>query len=282
MKTGKKLLIVLFGTLVMAISMVFFYAPSNIAAGGVSGIAVIINYIFPFLDLGIIILIMNIILFVVGFIVLGKEFGLLTLYGSVTYSLWITILDNIFRLEKPIVDDLLVNVLFGSILTGIGMAFIYNQNASSGGTDILAKMINHYTHIDLGKSGLIVDAFIVVGAMAFISIEIGLYSFIGILLSSYFIDYLIAGFNVKIEMTIISSKIPEINRYIIEYLDRSSTIYKSIGGYSKDNRNTLKTIVDKREYFMIKNYINEVDANAFVYITNVSEVIGEGFTREKK
>lgn len=281
MKIFKRLLIITFGAIIMAMAMVFFNAPNTIASGGVSGIAIIVNYLVPNLQIGLIVFILNVILFIIGYLILGREFGLLTLFGSISYSFWIIVLEKLFPISEPIVDDMILNVIFGAILTGVGMAFIYNQNASSGGTDILAKIVNHYTGINLGRSGLIIDVFIILGSFIFLDIQVALYSFFGTILVSIFIDNLITGFNTKIEMTISSNKIADINKFIIEKLDRSSTIYIAMGGYSKSHKNIIKTIVDKKEYFIIKEYISEIDKDAFVYVSHVNEVIGEGFTREK-
>lgn len=281
MKIAKKLLIITLGTLIMSLAVVCFYIPNNVAAGGVSGISIVLHNIFPFLNIGLTTLVLNIFLFIIGFLVLGKEFGFLTLYGSIAYSTWIIILGKFIVINEPLINELIVSIICGGLLTGTGMAFIYYQNASSGGTDILAKILHKYTKIDIGKSGFIIDGLVVLGVFIFIGPGKGVYSIMATLITAFLIDELIKGFEVRIKMTVITSETEKVNKYITEHLNRGSTIYKILGGYSNQEKEQIVTILHRSEYLKMKEYIESIDKRAFVYISTVNEVIGEGFSERK-
>lgn len=274
----KRFFMINIGLLTASIGLYFFLIPSNLAAGGASGLAIVLSRLIPNLSMGVILTIINLLLFILAFAVLGRDFGGYTLYVSLSLSLVIILLEIIFPMTQPIVDDLFINLIFGVFISGAGMGIIFNQNASTGGTDIVAKIINKYTNIDVGKSLLISDFSISLLAGLVFGLRLGMYALLGTIINSLIIDKIIAGFNVKINMVIISNELENINRYILDEITRGTTIYHAIGGYSNTDKQVINTIVSRREYIKIRNFVRLVDKKAFVSISYVSEVEGEGFT----
>ena len=274
----KSFLIINFGLLITALGMYFFLIPADLAAGGVTGLAIIINKLLPALPVGLIMLIFNSVLFVVAFLVIGKEFGGLTVYNSLLLSVLIYILEVAAPMDGPLVEDLLVNLIYGILISGAGVAIIFNQNASTGGTDIIAKIISKFTHLDIGKSLFIADSVIVLLAITVLGIEVGLYSLLGIILNSTIIDKVIAGFNTKYQIAIISEKDEIINDFITQEMGRGVTILSAVGGYSKTEKNVIHIVLPRSEYGILKKKVMEIDPRAFIWINLVNEVHGEGYT----
>ena len=275
---SKSFLIINFGLLITALGMYFFLIPADLAAGGVTGLAIVINNLLPNLPVGLIMLIFNSILFVVAFLAIGKEFGGLTVYNSLLLSGLIYILEIFAPMDRPLVEDLLVNLIYGILISGAGMAIIFNQNASTGGTDIIAKIISKLTHLDIGKSLLIADSVIALSAITVLGIEVGLYSLLGIVLNSTIIDKAIAGFNTKYQIAIISEKDEIINDFITQEMGRGVTILSAVGGYSKTEKNVIHIVLPRSEYGILRKKVMEIDPRAFIWINLVNEVHGEGYT----
>lgn len=261
----------------MTVGLYYFLIPSNLAVGGVTGLAMVLNNIIPTIPIGAIMLILNLILFILAFILIGKEFGGYTIYCSFLLSGLIYIFEIATPLNKPLIDDLLINLIYGIIISGIGMAIVFYQNASTGGTDIVAKIINKYMHIDIGKALFLADFLIVIFAGFSFGLKLGLYAFLGIVINSLVIDNFIAGFNKKMNIMINSNRSEDINKFILEELDRGTTLYNAVGGFSKKDKIIVNTIVDRKEYITIRNYVKSIDPNAFISVGFVNEVLGEGF-----
>ncbi len=277
----KKFILVNLGLFIMTIGIYFFLMPDNLATGGVTGLAMIIKAVIPTFPTGIFMIAINCILFVLAFIFIGKEFGGYTIYASFALSGMITAFEFFFPNMKPLTDDLLINLLYGILISGVGYALIFSENASTGGTDIVAKIINKFTHIDMGKSLFLADFIITALAGLTFGPKLGLYALLGILMNSVIIDKAIAGFNTRVNMTIISTKTEEINQFILKQLSRGTTIYSAEGGFSKDSKAVLNTIVSRKEYLKIKHFVKDLDPTAFISIGFVTEVLGEGFTYKK-
>lgn len=274
----KRFMLINLGLVIMTIGLYFFLMPSNLAVGGATGLAMILNYLIPVIPMGVILAILNIILFVTAFIVLGSDFGGYTVYASLALSLMIAIFEFAVPMAEPFTDDLFINLIFGIVISGVGMGIVFNQNSSTGGTDIIAKIINKYTHMDIGKSLLASDFFITLFAGVVFGARLGMYALLGIAINSVIIDKMIAGFNVKVNMIIISTEVDSINDFIITELDRGTTIYHAEGGYSGEDKRVINTIVSRSEYIKIRDYVKKVDHKAFISVSHVTEVEGEGFT----
>lgn len=271
----KDFTLITMGVLLVGISVVYFFQPNNIAAGGVSGLAIIINYYIPSISVGPLILIMNFILYIVAFIVIGSNFGGKSIYASLALSVIIWALEKYLPLN--ITNDLMLATIFGTLIAASGMAVVFNANASTGGTDILAKILNRYFHVNIGRSLLMVDFIVTfLGAITF-GINVGLYALLAVILSGFAIDKIIAGFNICSEVTIISSKNNDISKYILDELERGCTFIKGVGAFTGKDTALLYTVLERNEFIKLKRYISTVDKNAFITVGEVHEVMGEGF-----
>ena len=264
----------------MTTGTIFFNIPLKIAAGGVTGFAQVINYYIPNLNIGLTMGVLNVILLLVGYMVIGKEFGLYTIIGAGSYSGFMTIFDALIDIKEPILGDNLANLILGAVLIGLGLAIVFRQNASTGGTDVLAKILEAKMGISVSKGMLIVDAFVIALAGLTFGLQSGIYAFMSLYITTWVLDNTIAGFNSKIQMVIVSKEIDNINNFIHKEINRGTTFYDARGGYTKKEQNVLVSIVDTKQYIKIRNYIDSIDDDAFVYITNINEVIGYGFSRE--
>jgi len=269
-------ILITIGILLVAFSLEYFYIPARIAAGGVTGIAIILNSFIPALPVGAIILVLNLILFATAFLTIGGGFGAKTIYASYGLSLIMWAMEAVLK-PQALTDDLFINAAVGTIIVAIGMAMVFNSGASTGGTDILAKILNRYFHLDIGKSLLIVDFIVGLGGIMTFGIRIGLYAMLCIVVNGTLIDRLIDGLNTSKELMVISRNEEEIIRFIIKDLDRSCTVLTGYGGYTGEGTSVLYVVLNWREYIRLREYIREIDPRAFISVNDVHEVLGEGF-----
>lgn len=277
-KTIYEYVLITIGLILVAAGVYFFLIPNDLAAGGVTGLAMVINYYFPVLNVGAIMLVLNVILFIIGFIFIGSGFGVKTIYSSLMLSFIISMMEVVFPLDGPVTNDIFINLLFGILIGAIGMAIVFNQNASTGGTDIIAKILNKYLHLDIGKGLLLADLMVTILALAAFGATVGMYSLLGVVINGFVVDSAIQGLNIIKKVEIVSSKGDEIKNFIIKELDRSATLYDAKGAYSLQNKEVITTVLGKREVIRLKNFIKEIDPKAFIITYNVHETLGEGFT----
>ncbi|EDS78536.1 YitT family protein [Clostridium massiliodielmoense] len=275
--TIKDYIIITLGYIILAIAIKFFLAPNKIANGGITGVAIIINYFIPKLSVGLLMVILNGLLFVLAFSVIDGTFGARTVYASMGLSVLLTILDKFIPPTVAATHDLLLATLFGTVITGIGMGMIFNKNASTGGTDIFAKMLTKFKNLDIGKALLIVDLVIALISGFIFSAEIGMYGILSVILMGIIIDFVIEGLNACKSIMVISSKNDMVNKFIMEELDRGCTMIQGKGAYSGKSKEILYTVLDRKEFISLKNYLKEIDPKAFVIVSEAREVLGEGF-----
>ena len=274
-KNIKEFALITLGILLVAISVVYFFEPNNIAAGGITGLAIVINHYIPFISIGPLVLMMDAVLFVIALIVLGAKFGAKTIYSSVLLSVSMWLMQTFIPIN--ITNDLMLATIFGTLISAGGMAIVFNANASTGGTDIIAKILNKFFHIEIGKSLLMVDFLVtLLGAITF-GINMGLYGLLSVIINGVVIDNIIAGFKTKSEITIISDKNKDISKFILNDLERGCTFIKGVGGFTGKDTALLYTVLDRSEFIKLKNKIREIDKNAFITVGEVHEVMGEGF-----
>lgn len=276
-KNFKSFFVIFIGALLVAVGTYFFLAPNHIAAGGISGAAIIINSIFPSLPIGALMMAMEVILFITGILIIGPVFGGKTIFCSFSVSGIILILEKLFPNVRPLSGDMLVQLIFGVLICGVGMAIVFDQNASTGGTDIIAKIINKYFKISIGKCVLIADIVITVAASIVFGIDKGMYAILGVILNSTLIDTVIKNLNTYKQVAIISNAGEEIKDYIVDTLDRSATIYYAKGAYNNNEREVITTVVNRKQFMKLKNYIKDIDERAFITVNEINEVLGEGF-----
>lgn len=272
----REYLLISIGTFLVALALHLFFIPAHLAAGGVSGLGIVLNEVFPVLDEQTYISVLNFILFVVGFIFLGKSFGTKTIYSS------LFMIGALYGLKfilpsVQITDDLFLNTMFGTLIAASGMALVFNQDASTGGTDILAKILNKYFHIDIGKSLLLVDAIVTALGLFIFGPKIGLYSILSVLMNGVLIDRLILGTKSAKEIMIMSKENEKIRKFIIDELERSCTVLKGYGGYTLKDVETLYVVLNRSDFIKLKHFIKETDNRAFLCVNEVHEVLGEGY-----
>ncbi len=273
----KKFFFINLGLFIMSLGLVAFLEPSNLAVGGVMGLSMVIRSYFPSISLGVLMWIFNIGLIILAFFLIGDGFAGYTIYCSIILPIMIDGLDKFLQVGVLFPDDLMITLIMGILVQGIGMAIIFYQNASTGGTDILAKIISKYTSIDIGKSLFLADALITLAAAIAFAPRIGMYAFLGIILNSVVIDGVIAGIDTKTQSMIISEEYEKIVDFINKNMDRGATYIRSVGTYSKQEKFMINVVLSRREYIRLRKFVREVDPKAFITMHYTHEVLGEGF-----
>ncbi|MBU3156138.1 YitT family protein [Clostridium estertheticum] len=273
----KEYILITVGIALVALGLYFFLIPNDLAVGGVSGLAMVINQYMPGLTIGALMFVLNVVLFIVGFMFIGSSFGVRTMYASFGLSGMIWVLEKLFPMSGSITNDIFLELIFGILIGAVGMGMVFNQNASTGGTDIIAKMLNKYFHLEIGKSLLIADLFITILAGVAFGPRIGMYALLGVIINGYTVDAVIAGINNCKKVEVVSSKGEEIKRFIIEDLNRGATLYMAKGAYTNDEKEIITTVLGKKQFIKLKNHIKEIDKTAFIITYNVHETVGEGF-----
>ncbi len=270
----KKYIQITIGCVLAGFSLSCFLASNDIIAGGVSGIATIINHFFAF-PIGFMIILINVPIFICGIIKFGKSLGIATLYATVSLSFF----TDLFSYIGPLTKDMLLSSVFGGIIAGIGYGMVFYSNATTGGVDIIANIIKlKYRHLALGKIILSVDLIIILFAMyVYKNINIGLYSIISLWLTAYVLDMILEGFNFAKLAIIISDKYEEIARLINTELDRGATFLNGEGTYTKTFKKVIICTIKEKEIPKLKDIIKNADSDSFVLITDAREVLGKGF-----
>jgi uncharacterized membrane-anchored protein YitT (DUF2179 family) len=277
-KKIREYILITIGSILVASGIYYFLVPNNLAAGGVSGLAMVIGRYAPGLPIGALMLIMNIILFIIAFLVLGSGFGAKTIYSSLSLSGIIWLFEKVMPIHKPITGgDMFIELVFGILISAVGMGIIFNQNASTGGTDIIAKIINKYLHIDIGKSLLMSDFMITLLAAIAFDARTGMYALLGVVMNGFVIDTVIEGLNVSKQVMIISSKNDEIKRFILNDLERGATVYTAKGAFTEEEKEIITTTIGRKEVIRLKSFVSEIDSRAFMTIIDAHETLGEGF-----
>ncbi len=256
----------------VAVGLFFFLMPENLAVGGANGLAIVLNYFFPQLSVGILMIIINILLFIIGFVFIGTNFGFRTIYASLGVSGIVVLFERLLPMHGPLVEDILLQLIFGIFISAIGMGIVFNQNASTGGTDVIAKILNSFLGIDLGKGVLLADFFITLMAGFIYGAELGMYSLLGVIVNGFVVDETIEGMNISKQVSIVSQHNEHINDYIIESLGKGVTLYSAKGGFSGEEKEVLVTVLNRKEFIELKRYIYSVDQEAFVTVSDVYDI----------
>ena len=277
-QTLKEYFFIAAGSFFVSVGVYYFMVPENLATGGISGLSIVLsNYIN--IPISIINFSLNLILFIMGFIFLGKEFGGKTIFSVVFISLFMYLMETFFPVSKPVTDEILLNLICGIVLSAIGLSIVFNQNASTGGTDIVAKILNKYFNMDMGKGLMAADVIVVALAFFTYGVQTGIVGAFGWFLNGVVVNYFLDGFSVKNEVVIISNKHDEIKNYIFDKLDRGVTLYKAEGGYTNEEKDIIVTILDRKEYYILKRQLKIIDPDVFVTVRTVQEVYGFGFSK---
>lgn len=263
--------IITFGTVIAASAVFFFLIPSHLAVGSISGLAIILANFIP-LKISAITMGLNVALLVVGLILIGRDFGIKTIYTSVLMPVVLAVLEILFPDMQSIMGDVFLDMLLYIFTVSIGLAILFNRNASSGGLDIIAKLLNKYLRMDLGKAMSLAGICTALTAALVYDAKTVLLSILGTYLNGIVLDHFIFGFNIKRRVCILSNKEADIEAFILHTLHSGATIYEPVGAYDHQIRREIITIVDKNEYIQLMNYISKTDPSAFVTVYNVNEV----------
>ena len=273
----KKYMWIFFGSFLISAGLYFFLIQHDIAAGGVSGFSVVLSNIFPVLSVGVTNAVLNVLIMSLGVIILGFDFAKKSIFASLILSLFIIIFERVFP-NVILTNDKIINIIFGAITMSLGLAIVFYNGSSTGGTDLIASVLNKLTGIPIHISMFLADFVVVISSMIVFGVELGLYAVLTIMIQSIGIDYFIQGFGRKIAILVISDKYEEINKLIISKHKKGVTLLKAEGGYSYDDKKVVMTVTPFRMYPKIREEIINVDKKAFIFTYQVSEVLGEGFT----
>ena len=273
----KEFLLINLGLILVAAGIHFFKIPNHFATGGVSGLAIVIDCLFPKISVGPLMLIINCLLLILGYFLIGWNFGSKTVYSSLALSGMVWLFEHTMPLAGPFTGDTMLELMFAILLPAIGSAICFNLNASTGGTDIVAKILNKLTAIDIGKALLLGDLMITISAGFIFGMRIGMYSLLGLVFKAFVIDSVIESLNLRKQLVIVSEKPDLIQKFIIHDLRRGATIHKGYGAFTNDEKQVITTVVTRGEAVALRKYIREVDPQSFITITNTSEIIGKGF-----
>lgn len=277
----KEFVVITFAMLIVSSAVYFFMVPSGIVVGSISGLAMVLSQLLH-MQMSVITFILNVLLLIVGFIFIGREFGAKTVYTSLLLPAFLWIFERVAPLEESLTHNSVYDLVAYILIIALGQAMLFNINASSGGLDVIAKIINKFTHVDIGKA-------VTIGGLitAFTSIlvyDIGtlVVSVLGTYANGIAVDYFIDGFNKKKRICIISEQYEKIRAYIMDDLKRGVTLYKAWGGYDGKERTELVTILTPSEYKQLLAYLHRSEYPAFVTVYTVNEVIGKWNINSRK
>ena len=270
-KTVEEFAIITVGTIIVAIAVFFFMLPSHVSVGSGAALAMVLSNFIP-LSVSTITLIMNVGLLIIGFILIGPEFGAKTVYCSILMPLVMGVFEKIFPNFQSITQDPLLDVICYILVVGVGLAILFSRNASSGGLDIVAKIMNKYLRMDLGQamsaSGIIVA---LSSALCYDSKTVVL-SLLGTYFGGMVVDHFIFGINIKRRVCVISNDLEPIVDFVLHELHSGATLNEIIGAYDRTPRMEMVTIVDKNEYKQLMDYVRKIDPKAFVTVYSVSDM----------
>ena len=261
-------IIITFAVVLMDVGIYVFKFPNNFSFGGVSGMAVVFSHFIPMTSAQIN-LVINLILLVIGFVILGRDFGVKTAYVTVVSSLLLNVFEKAFPMDRALTGNIMLELCFAIILPAVAAALLFFENASGGGTDIVA--------MNISGALFAVDCVIVVVSFMVFDLTTGLCSVLGLMAKTLLIDKSIERMKLNKYFTIISSKPDEICEFIMNGLDRSATVYHGEGVYSHKDKKIILTVVDVGQAVLLQRFIDEVDPHAFLMVTKSSEVVGKGF-----
>lgn len=267
----KEIGILTLGTGVAAAAVFFFLIPSQAVISSITGLAIVLSNFLPF-SISSITFVLNIVLLGIGFLLLGKEFGAKTIYTSLLLPVMLGILEKVFPNNQSLTGDPTLDVVAYILLVSVGLSILFNANASSGGLDIIAKIMNKYLRMDLGKAMSLAGMCVALSSAFAYDKKSVVLSVVGTYFNGLVLDYFIFGQNVKRRVCIISKKEEEVRSFIVNVLHSGATIYEAQGAYNNKKYNEIITIVDKNEYQKLMKYIEKNDPEAFVTVYTVSTV----------
>ena len=254
---------------IIAAAVYFFLVPSHASVSSISGLEIVLSNFVP-LPLSAITMILNVVLLLIGFVTCGKEFGIKTVYTSIMLPLFLGLFEVVFPKAGSMTDSQELDVLCYILVVSVGLSILFNRNASSGGLDIVAKIMNKYLHIELGRAMSLSGMCVALSAALVYDKKTVVLSVLGTYFNGIILDHFIFDQNRKRRVCIITGKEEELRQFIIQDLHSGATVYEAIGAYNLEKHNEIITIVDKSEYQKLMKFINEIDPKAFITVYNVS------------
>ena len=273
---AKEYLLITVGVILIMLGAHFFKFPNHFTFGGITGLSVILGEVTS-TSPGTVNLYLNMILLILGFLYLGKSFGIKTIYSTLLLSFGLSFLDRIAPVKAPITDEPLLDLIFAIILPAIGSAILFNIGGSGGGTDVIAMIMKKYTSINIGTALFFSDFLISFCAIFIFDMKTFLFSFLGMVTKSLLIDNIIESFNICKYFNVICSDPQPICDFIIKDLNQSATICQAQGAYTHQNKYIVMTALKRSKALKLSRYVKSKEPTAFITITNTSEIIGKGF-----
>lgn len=282
MSMPERYLLLTLGILITSVGVYFFKFPNNFSTGGVSGLSLILGRLIPseVLTPSVLMLIINMLLLVVGFLFIGREFAFSTVYCSMLLSLLMTFFERICPLAQPMTSQPFLELCFAVLLPAFGSAILFNLGASSGGTDIVAMILRKYTRMNIGLALMFADSLITVAALFFFGVESGLYSILGLLMKSVLVDYVSDSFRTKKCFQIITAEPEPIVDFIVKTLRRGATLEDVHGAYTNGSKTMIITVLNRSQAMALRRHVHIVDPHAFMIITASTEIVGKGFLQD--
>ncbi|MBQ7647361.1 MAG: YitT family protein [Clostridia bacterium] len=275
-KTVKDYIVMTLGTMLLTAGVYFFKIPNGFSTGGVSGMGTLLGSLTP-ISPATWISGLNVFLLLLGFLILGRETGIRTVYCSLLFSGLTELLEFTLPVNAPLTDQPFLELVYAIMLTAIGSAMIFHSAASSGGTDIIALILKKYTHLNVGKALLCVD-FVIAGCSFFgFDITTGLFSLAVLFAKAFLVDSVIESFDTCKYFVIVTTKPDEITKFIMEELHHGATVATAQGAYTHENKTMLHTVCRRLEAVRLQRKVKEIDPSAFIIVTSSSEIIGRGF-----
>lgn len=276
----KNILFILLGSAIFAFGLVNFNIKNKLAEGGLTGITLILYNLFH-IDPAISNLVLNIPLFLIGWRLLGRNEFIYTLIGTGALSVFLWIFQHVITFNFTLSHDLTLAALFAGVFVGAGLGIIFKYGGTTGGSDIIARVVHSYFGASIGRTMFMMDAAVIVTSLIYLDYKQAMYTLVAVFVAARVIDFIQKGANAAKAATIISKDNPAIAKKIIEVLDRSATLMPARGGYSGNDVDVLYCVVGQNEIFRLKNVITSIDPHAFVAVNDVHEVLGEGFTLDE-
>ena len=267
----KETVILTVAVAIIAAAVYFFLVPSHTSVSSISGLGIVLSNFVP-LQLSAITMILNVVLLIIGFFTCGREFGVKTVYTSVMLPLFLGLFEIIFPDFGSMTDSQELDVLCYVLVVSVGLSILFNRNASSGGLDIVAKIMNKYLHMELGKAMSLSGMCVALSAALVYDKKTVVLSILGTYFNGIVLDHFIFDHNIKRRVCIITKKEEELRQFIVHDLHSGATIYEAIGAYNMEKRREIITIVDKGEYQKLMKFINQEDPKAFITVYNVSNM----------
>lgn len=270
-KNIKEFTIILLGTAIVAVAVYFFMLPSHVTVGSASALAMVLSNFLP-LPVSVITFLINVVLLIIGYLLIGPEFGIKTIFSTLLLPVYLGIFETIFPDFQSLTQDQFLDVLCYILVVGVGLAMLFSINAASGGIDIVAKLMNKFLRMELGKAMSVSGILVSLSSALCYDTKTVVLSVLGTYFGGIIVDYFIFGMNLKRRVCIISPKFDQILDYILHDLHSGATIYEGKGAYNNQVRKEIITIVDKQEYKLLMDYVRDTDPDAFVTVYSVQEI----------